>query len=414
MSTPGARNASSVADFLIVGGGIIGLAVARALRRREPGARITVIEKEDAPGRHASGRNSGVLHAGFYYSPDSLKARFTRSGNAAMTDFCLEQGVPIRRCGKLVVARSESELVRLEELYERGLANGVKLELISPAEAHELEPRAIVHEKAIWSPTTSSVDPGAVMAALHAAAVREGIDVVCGTAYLGPAAGGVRTSAGTFGAGYVVNAAGLHADRVAHDFGAGLHYRILPFRGAYLLSDEPPHAFRRHVYPVPDPAFPFLGVHLTVTVDGHAKLGPTAAPALSREHYGGVASIHPGETPAIALRLAGLVLHDAALRRHTREEMRKLSPRNLVALASTLVSGLRAEDYRRRGASGIRAQLYDTARRRLEMDFVIEQDERALHILNAVSPAFTGAFPFAEEVAVRILTPRRAPETHPR
>jgi len=388
---PGADRGVALSDFLIAGGGIIGLSVARELKRRHRGARVLVLDKEPRLAMHASGRNSGVLHAGFYYSPDSLKARFTRLGNARLTEYCLERGLPIRQCGKLVVARSEGELPQLDELHRRGVANGVALQMITAEEARAIEPRARVFERAIWSPSTSTVDPHAVMASLQRDALAEGIEIRLDTLY----------RRNDFDAGFVVNAAGLYADVVAREFGFSQSYRILPFKGRYLYSSEPPGALRTHIYPVPDPLFPFLGIHLTVAVDGSVKIGPTAAPALWREQYDAFEGFHAGEALGIAVRGIALMTGDAALRRHAFAELRK-SRRGIVALAASLAGGVRAEDYTRWGKPGIRAQLYDVRRRALEMDFVLEGDQRSLHILNAVSPGFTCAIPFAEYVADRI------------
>jgi L-2-hydroxyglutarate oxidase len=390
------------ADFLVIGGGIIGLAVARELRRQHPAAAITLVEKEPALGAHASGRNSGVLHAGFYYTPDSLKAKFTRVGNAQLTEYCLERRLPIRQCGKLVIARTEEELQRLGELHRRGLANGVTLQLIDAESARAIEPRAKVFQRAIWSPTTSTVDPLAVLDSMLADARSERIDIRLGCAYRGRRDGQILTSGGPIEAGFVVNAAGLYADAVARDFGLSKHYRILPFKGAYLYSDEPPGAMRVHLYPVPDPRFPFLGVHFTVAVDGRLKIGPTAAPAFWREQYGRFENFHAGEALDVALRGLALIGSDAPMRRHAVEELRKSSRRYIVELAAKLAEGTTVRQYTHWGRPGIRAQLYDVRRRALEMDFVIERDERSLHVLNAVSPGFTCAIPVAEHVVSMI------------
>jgi L-2-hydroxyglutarate oxidase len=341
----------AVNDFLIVGAGVVGLSVARELRRR--GATVTVIDSEPTVGAHASGRNSGVLHAGFYYAPESLKARLTRAGNALLTAYCLERNLPINRCGKLVIATNEEELPRLGELYRRGLANGVQLSLIDEAEARAIEPRAKVHQRAIWSPTTSTIDPRALMDSLLRDARAEGIEVLLGTAYADQ------------NAGFLINAAGLRALEIAQRFGFGHRYRLTPVEGRYLLSSEPPGAFRTNLYPVPDPSLPFLGVHFTVTADGRVKIGPTA-----------------GLPP-------------------TREEM--------VRRASALAD-VDARDYGEWGVTGVRAQLYDAANQSLEMDFVLEGDGRSLHILNIVSPGLTCAFSLAEYAVTRL----SATETHPR
>jgi L-2-hydroxyglutarate oxidase len=389
-------------DFLIIGGGVIGIAVSRELKRRHPAADIIVLEKEPRCGDHASGRNSGVLHAGFYYTPDSLKARLTRLGNERMTAYCLERNLPIRRCGKLVVARDDDELPRLDELHRRGTANGVSLQSIDEREAHDIEPRARTHRRALWSPTTSSVDAGAVMAALVADARTEGVDVRTAMPYRTFDGHRVRTAADSIDAGFVINSAGLQADVVARDFGFSRDHRVLPFKGLYLYSDEPPESFRTHIYPVPDPRFPFLGVHVTVSVDGRSKIGPTAIPAFWREQYGGFSGFRAKELLEVAWRGAGLLARSGPFRRLAVEELRKYSPARMAKLASHLATGIDAVHYRQWGRPGIRAQLLNTRTGTLEMDFLLEGDAKSLHILNAVSPGFTCALPFAELIADRI------------
>ncbi|HWI59576.1 MAG TPA: FAD-dependent oxidoreductase, partial [Bacillota bacterium] len=232
------------ADLLVVGGGIVGISIARELKRRFSDARVVLLEKEAECGRHASGRNSGVIHAGFYYSADSLKARFTREGNRLMSEYCRRKQIPINPCGKLVVARDASDLPQLDELLRRGRANGVALEAITASQAKAIEPRVKTFDRAIFSPTTSTADPGQVVQAMKQDALDEGIRIEHNAAYLGRTNGRIRTRAGEFDAGYVVNAAGLYADQVARDFGFSEQYRILPFKGIYLYSEEPAGALR--------------------------------------------------------------------------------------------------------------------------------------------------------------------------
>jgi len=386
-------------DFLVIGGGVIGLNLALELRRRRPDAHVVVLEKEPRTGLHASGRNSGVLHAGFYYGADSLKARFTRIGNRELTAYCDARAIPINKCGKLVVAQTDDEVPVLDELLRRGERNGVPLEKITAEEAREIEPRVRTREKALWSPSTSAVDPGRVMQAFSEDAVRAGVSLHTGIRYIGRDNGRVRTSAGDYEAGYVINAAGLYADRVARDFGFSQRYRILPFKGLYLYSDEPPGAAHTNIYPVPNLRNPFLGVHFTVTADGHAKIGPTAIPALWREQYGGWDNFSAAELWDVARRELGLLAFAGFdFRALALEELRKNSRGYLVRLAQGLLENVRPEHYRRWGRPGIRAQLLDITQRKLEMDFVIEQDARSLHVLNAVSPGFTCAIPFARHV----------------
>ena len=388
-----------LSDFLVIGGGVIGLSVARELKRRQGDCTVTLIEKEPACALHASGRNSGVLHAGFYYTADSLKARFTRDGNRELTAYCDARGIPLNRCGKLVVAQSAADLPALDELLRRGRANGVTIEAISADDAKRIEPRVRTYERALYSPTTSSVDPARLMQAMEQDAVAEGVNVRHGARYLGLQAGKILTSAGPLSAGYVVNAAGLYADQIAHDFGFGKKYRILPFKGLYLYSDEPVGAIRTHIYPVPDLRNPFLGVHFTLTADGHIKIGPTALPAFWREQYGGADNFRLSEFLDIAWRQMGLVMRSGFdFTRLAIDELRKASRAQMVARAAALADGVQPAHYRRWGKPGIRAQLADIEQRRLVMDFVCEGDGRSLHVLNAVSPGFTCSLPFARYV----------------
>jgi len=383
-------------DFLVIGGGIIGVCLALEARRRHPSSRVTIIEKEKSCGAHASGRNSGVLHAGFYYTADSFKARFTRDGNRDMTAYCQERGLRINRCGKLVVARNAADLSGLDELLRRAQANGVELHDISRKQAEEIEPRVRTHERALFSPSTSSVDPSEVMKSMTRDAQLLGVDIETGNAYQRRDSSGlIHTSRGTIAAGYVINAAGLYADHVARDFGFSRDYRILPFKGLYLYSEEPAGSMRTHIYPVPDLHNPFLGVHFTLTVDGRIKIGPTAIPAFWRENYRGFSNFSAKEMYEIAGLELGLIWRNEwGFRRLALTELSKQSRRKMVKLAADLANGVTERHFGKWGKPGIRAQLYDLKRRRLEMDFRFEGDAHSFHVLNAVSPAFTCALPF--------------------
>ena len=392
-----------VTDFLIIGGGIVGLSIARELKRRFSDAAVILIEKEEALGRHASGRNSGVIHAGFYYSADSLKAKFTRAGNQAITAYCEARRIPLNRCGKLVVAKDERDLPQLDELLRRGAANNVPLESVTEEEARKIEPRVKTVQRAIFSPSTSSADPHRVIRALEEDARREGIDMLTNTRYLRRQNDVVVTTRGSFSAGHVVNAAGLYADKVALDFGFSEKYRILPFKGLYLHSNEPPGALRTNIYPVPDLRNPFLGVHFTLKADGHIKIGPTAIPALWREQYRRFDNFKFGEFISVLFREAGLMISsDFDFKKLALEEIQKYSRPRLVSLASALAEGVRPEQYTRWAEPGIRAQLLNIRSRKLEMDFVIDGDNKSTHLLNAVSPGWTCSIPFAQHVVDRI------------
>lgn len=392
-----------LADYLIIGGGVIGLNIARRLRRMYPGSSVHLLEKETDCGLHASGRNSGVLHAGFYYSPDSLKAKFTWQGNRLLTEYCEVKGIPLNKCGKLVVAKDQGDLAGLDELARRGKLNGIPLESISEAEAKTIEPRVKTYERALFSPATSTVDPALVMEAMKKDALREGVQIHCGVRYQASSKNRVETTGGVFDVGYVVNAAGLYADRIAREFGFSEHYRILPFKGLYLYSSEPPKAIRTNIYPVPDLKNPFLGVHFTVAATGKIKIGPTAIPGLWREHYGGMANFRWDELAEVALRGMGLlVTSNFDFKTLAMREITKCSKTTMVSLASQLAEGIKPEHYQTWGKPGIRAQLVDIKKRKLEMDFVLEGDKHSMHVLNAVSPAFTCSLPFSEYVCQQI------------
>jgi L-2-hydroxyglutarate oxidase LhgO len=392
-----------VSDFLVIGAGIIGLNIARELKKKFSDSNVIVIEKEKEVGLHASGRNSGVLHAGFYYSPDSLKAKFTRVGNRMLTEYCETRKLSINKCGKLVVAKNRNEHASLDELLKRGKRNGIDLEDITEDEAKKIEPRVKTCERALYSPTTSTVDPRGVLQAMKNDAVHEGIKVHSGVCFIRKHSKNIYTSKGLYQAGYIVNAAGLYADKIALEFGFSQKYRILPFKGLYLYSDEPAGAVRTNIYPVPNLQNPFLGVHFTITVDGKIKIGPTAIPAFWREQYGGLENFIFSEMLEIIKREIGLFASSGFnFKRLAFEELKKYSRARMVSLASALIENIRKDNYKKWGKPGIRAQLLDIKEKKLEMDFVLEGDDKSMHILNAVSPAFTCAIPFSQYICKEI------------
>jgi L-2-hydroxyglutarate oxidase LhgO len=384
-------------DFLVIGGGIIGINMALHLKRRYPEADICVVEKEPSLGLHGSGRNSGVLHAGFYYTANSLKARFTRDGNAALKAYIRERKLPLNECGKLVVAKNDAEVPVLDELLKRGQTNGVELEMLSEREALEIEPRVKTREKALWSPSTATGDPVAVLESFRKDAEAAGIRFFFSEPFVKCEGNRIWTRSMEFDAGYVVNAAGLYADRVAHRFGFGKEYAILPFKGLYLKSNEPAGSFKTNIYPVPNLKNPFLGVHVTVTSNGQHKIGPTAIPAFWREQYKGLENFRLGELlEAMGLGSQLMIRADFDFRRLAAEELRKYHRAHLVRLSQALAAGLELSTLKHWGPSGIRAQLLNLKTKSLEMDFVFEGDGRSFHVLNAVSPGWTCSIPFTE------------------
>ena len=387
---------SSKYDYLIIGSGIIGLAVAFEIKRKAPSARVLIIDKEAGEAAHASGRNSGVLHAGFYYTADSLKAQLTVTGNRLMKQYCCQHSIPINLCGKLVVAQNEKELEQLYELERRGKRNGAKVEIVDEYQAHEIEPNVRTFKKALYSPDTASVDPKLVCAALRKDLTARGVEFSFGTKYLGHSENVARTTAGEFDAGKIINCAGLYADKIARDFGFGKHYTIIPFKGIYWKYTKNKTDVRTNIYPVPNLKNPFLGVHFTKTATGDIKIGPTAIPAFWRENYERLANFSLDEFVEICLQEARLfAANNFGFRDLAFEEMKKYNKRYMVDLASHLVRHIDPDGFTEHTLPGIRAQLLDTRNRQLVQDFVLEGGRHSVHVLNAVSPAFTCAFPFA-------------------
>lgn len=384
-------------DFLIIGGGIMGLAVARALRARFPQSSIILIEKEHDVAAHASGRNSGVLHAGFYYGADSLKAKFCREGNAALRAYVQEKNMRINDCGKIVVAQHEAELPTLHELYRRGQVNGVKLSLVDEKELCEIEPNAKTTRQAILSPTTAVVDPIEVCQSLRMDLQAVDVKILTHTPYEKHLDGNaIQADGQRFEAGTIVNCAGLYADRIARDFGFCQHYAIVPFKGVYLKYRGADVPVKPCIYPVPNLNNPFLGVHFSVTVDGTVKIGPTAIPAFWRENYHGLSGFSAHDMAEILGREALMFLRDKNFRALAWMETRKYYPPYMAAQAAKMVKHLDTSRFTGWSRPGIRAQLMDVRTSRLLHDFVVEGDKNSVHVLNAVSPAFTSSLPFAQ------------------
>ena len=373
--------------FLIAGAGIIGLSVARELLHRGH-SDVIILEKEPGPGFHASGRNSGVLHAGIYYSADSLKARFCIEGNRLIKEFCRKKNLPLIESGKVIVAPTEQQQSGLHELKQRAETNGAVVRLIGKKELAELEPYAFTYRDALHSPDTAVIDPHKILYTLQ----QEIIDSRKAKIFYST----TFKNDGTIKYEKFINAAGTYADKIAHQFGLGHQYRIQPFKGTYqqIISTD---LVNGNIYSVPDLENPFLGIHFCKNVHGQVTLGPTAIPALSRENYGALENLDQ-ETISILYRDAILLLQNPAFRSAASAQLRKYSRKVLFAEAQTMVPQLKFEDLQPFSKVGIRAQLVHWPSRELVMDFLILQNERSLHILNAVSPAFTSSMAFAKHV----------------
>ncbi len=386
-------------DVAVVGGGIVGAAVAAEVVSRRPGASIVLVEKEDALAAHQSGRNSGVVHSGTYYRPGSLKARLAVEGAARMRRFCEERGLPLKEVGKVIVATRPREVPPLEELHRRALANGVPgVERIAPERLREVEPHA-TGIAALHLPRVCVTDFAAVTRALAEDVGRAGGQVLLGTRVMRlvrEADVVIETTAGALHAREVVACAGLHADRLARESGDAPPARLVPFRGEYyLLRPERKHLVRGLVYPVPDPRLPFLGVHFTRRVTGGVDAGPNAVLALSREGYGwGDVDVRD---VAEAIGFGGFWRMAARHARAGLEEVwRSLSMRRLVVDLQRLVPEVQEGDLVP-GPSGVRAQAVDSRGRLLD-DFLLLRRDRVLHVLNAPSPAATASLAIARHV----------------
>jgi L-2-hydroxyglutarate oxidase LhgO len=390
-------------DVAIVGAGIVGLASARELLHRHPDLRLALLDKEATIGAHQTGHNSGVVHSGIYYAPGSLKARLCVQGARELFAYCAEKGIPAERCGKVIVAADAAELPRLEELYRRGTANGVQgLEMVGPERLRELEP-ACVGVRALWSPATGIVDFGRVAAAYSGDIQESGGEVLLNHDVLriSRRAGAVtlHTRGGEVAARRVVACAGLHADRVARLTGGPVEPRIVPFRGDYwLLRPERRHLARNLIYPVPNPAFPFLGVHFTRRIsDGSVWLGPNAVLAFAREGYR-----RRDVVPADLVEALGAASFQKLAAQYWRtglaEMARDVSKGAFLRSLQRYVPELTAKDMLP-GPSGVRAQALG-ADGRLVDDFVVDvQGDQIVHVRNAPSPAATSSLAIGRLVA---------------
>ena len=386
-------------DYLIIGAGIIGLTVARDLKLRNPDSNICIIDKEEDVAKHSSGRNSGVIHAGFYYTEDSLKAKFTRDGNIAMKNYCKKNGLKLNECGKIIVAQNESEISGLEELKKRGDKNGVELRWLEEEDVYEIDQNVKTCKRALFSPNTATADPIEVSECLRDELLDLGVEIRFNCAFKGKSGEGVKTGNGVINYGYMINCAGLYADKIAKEFGFSKNKVIMPFKGIYLKHNGQSDTVATNVYPVPNLLNPFLGVHYTVTASGKVKIGPTSIPAFWRENYSGFSKFKIGELLQIGFHMARLFIWNSfGFRALAFQEISKYRKSNFTRLATNMVHEVDTGGFDEWSVPGIRAQLLDTRTLELLMDFVIEGDEKTLHVLNAVSPGWTCSFPFSKHI----------------
>ncbi len=399
----GRSYASAVAHYVVVGGGIVGLATAHRLTLDHPHSTVTVLEKEDRVAAHQTGHNSGVIHAGVYYKPGSLKAELCRAGAASMVDFCQAHDIPYRICGKLIVATDPSELPRLATLRDRATANGLPVSEIGPEQAREYEPN-VDCVAALHVASTGIVD-----FTLVARRLAELVEKAGGTVRLGAKVTGLRpdgsavvvgTTIGAFRADYLINCAGLYSDRVARMAGLAPPARIVPFRGEYYeLTEQRRDLVKGLIYPVPDPQFPFLGVHLTRMIDGSVHAGPNAVLATAREGYSW-GRFRPRDVAEVASYPGLWRLARRHLRYGLTEVRRSLSRKRFAQSLARLVPALTRDDIVPAGA-GVRAQAIAPDGSLVD-DFLIVRARRQVHVLNAPSPAATSSLEIAKHIAAEL------------
>ena len=391
-------------DVLIIGGGMVGLCIAHQLLERGISRRITVLDKEPELGRHSSGRNSGVLHAGLYYKPESVKAQVCVSGARRLRSWVEERKLPINPCGKVIVPTRAELDPQLDVLAERGRANGAEVEFWDEQQLKSLIPEArTASGRALWSPATAVVKPLTVVQRLRQELEQRGVRFLIAQHHRKPRPEQqtLQLSDGThLPYGHLINCAGLQADRVAHQFGVGSHYSLLPFKGLYWqLKPGCPIQARTNLYPVPDLDVPFLGVHFTPSADPTplVSIGPTATPAWGRENYRGAQAIEPAMAATnLAVLARQYLANRGGFRRFVHEQAFLALPPLLLRAAQELIPTVRAEHIELSQKVGIRSQLFNHLSQRLEDDFLCLPGPSSTHVLNAISPAFTASFALAD------------------
>ena len=392
----------------IIGGGILGLSVGIALREYFHKIDVTIYEKEPTLGMHASLRNSGVIHAGFYYSPDSLKARYCANGNKELKALCRKYSLPIHETGKVVVTSNIGELERLEQLHKRGLENNIELEILDESKLKKIEPSARTFGQFLWSPTTAVADPLAILEQLTKNFMELGGKIVSGKEVsLRQEGNEIIASIDSIDlpSAYIVNAAGVHSARLARNVGVGLEFKCLPFLGVYRASSRNAQSPKMLIYPIPHPINPFLGAHVTLNLNGDIKIGPTAIPVIGREQYSLNYKITLSEVTSLIHSISSLIRgREYNLFEIIRTEFPKFFTKPLITDIKELVPNIDQGQVWKKLPPGIRAQLVNIESGKLEQDFVVRHKVNSVHILNAVSPGWTSALPFGRSIAESIVT----------
>ena len=394
-------------DVVIIGGGIVGLTIAYLISEKNKNLKLLIIDKEKKIGSHSSGRNSGVLHAGIYYKPETLKAKVSVKGAKVLKEWCLEESLPVLSCGKVISPQLEELDPQLDLLLERGQKNGAKVELIDIKDFHRLVPDGRTSSgRALWSPNTCVVKPYLVLQrlkkilegrgvifSLNSNIVNYSINQKCITLKRNNVCEDMFY-------GHLFNCAGLQADRIAKKFNLAKNLSILPFKGIYwALKDDAPFNFKTNLYPVPNLNVPFLGVHVTPSPDGEVTLGPTAIPAFGRENYRGISNFEPVMSiDFISVLTSQFLLNKGGFRQYALDQaLQGLKPIFLNS-ARLLIPKIESKHLKLSSKVGIRAQLFNRKKKTLVDDFYLETNSSSTHVLNAISPAFTASFALAEVI----------------
>lgn len=390
-------------DYTIIGGGIVGLSVGKELAEKYPNKKILVLEKEDELAAHQTGHNSGVIHSGIYYTPGSFKARFARTGNTSMQKFCEKHNIPYDMCGKVIVATNEKERPLLDDLYERGLQNKLNIERLNQEQLLEVEPN-VNGVEAIHVKDAGIVDYSEVSKAFASIIIEQGSDIHCGEAVEAIQEGAsevtVETSKATYKTDFVINCAGLQSDRIANMAGYHIDMKIVPFRGEYFtLKEESTHLVKNLIYPVPNPEFPFLGVHFTRGIDGEIEAGPNAVLGFKREGYKktdiNLKDLAETLTYKGFIKLAGKYMKVGA-----GEMVRSVSKQKFTESLQQLIPAIEKDDLVPAPA-GVRAQALNKDGSLVD-DFMIIKGKKSLHVCNAPSPAATASIEIGKEVVSRL------------
>lgn len=390
-------------DILIIGAGIIGLTIARQLVQKGVKS-ITILEKEAKIGCHASGRNSGILHAGIYYPQESLKAKYCLQGNRLLKTYCKEKNLPLFPSGKIIVPTTADELETLYLLFQRAKENGAHVALINHKKLSELEPQASCYQEALYSTETATVDPQSILRALAMElSQHKNVKFLYSQQLLGITGQIAHTNIGDISFDYLINAAGAYADKIAHMFNIAKHLSLMPFKGLYRkIKHNIDFHINGNIYPVPDLAYPFLGVHFSRNIHGDIYVGPTAIPAFGRENYGIVKGLD-SELLSIFGKNMRLLRYNRQLRQAAFNELKKYNLQSFFNDARRLVKDLRKEWFTPVVKSGIRPQLVDWDKYELVNDFTVLNTPNSMHILNAISPAFTSSLAMAIDLTKKVL-----------